>query len=562
MTVENQSNKKRFQGDGATDQVTFSFRALSADDIKVYVYPDDLSFTDIEDYLLTGGGVDYDIELDADGEGGTVTFTVAPAADEIGLLINQLGLTQTADLPVEGNFNETSVETALDRSVMQNIQQQEQINRGLSLRKEDPLAVDGFEGIFIEAVPAADRAGRILEFNSTGDGVVAGVETSVLTEDLAVVAANIDEIAAAAALLEGAIEDQIVNGEVVKAPSQNAVFDALALKQAADPLLTSLSALGTGANKVPVITAADTAAEVSLAASQLLGRGSSGNVTAIALGTGITMSGDTLSVSGASDVQTFTGSGTWTKPAGASANSLVIVQAWAGGGSGGSGTAGNAAGGGGGGSCHIVHLLASQCGSTETVTIGAGGIAVATNNQGNVGGNTTFGTLVTAYGGGGGDFSGSSGGGGGGGGVMSAGVSGSKVGGNPQGGSAGSSSAGGQSYAGGGGGGDSQAALGYNGGLSYFGGGGGGGSSQDAVNTNGAGGASYFGGGGGGAAAEDSSPGPGAGGTSIYGGNGGAGAFDANAATAGSVPGGGGGGAETGTSGAGGAGKMIVRTIY
>ena len=52
----------------------------------------------------------------------------------------------------------------------------------------------------------------------------------------------------------------------------------------------------------------------------------------------------------------------------------------------------------------------------------------------------------------------------------------------------------------------------------------------------------------------------GPGGVSVNGGNGGAGGFDANNATAGVQPGGGGGGSETGDSGAGADGQIIVTT--
>lgn len=194
MTVENTSNKKRFLGDGVTTEITFTFRVLSASDIRLYVYPEALAFDDLEDYLVSTN--DYTVELEADGEGGTITLDTAAASDEIGLIINSLDLTQTADLPTEGNFNEQAVETALDRLVMQNIQQQEEITRAVQIRREDPLADDDFAGIFIEAVEAADRASRIMQFNSTGDGIEAGI----LTTDLDTLATLTDEIATLAAI--------------------------------------------------------------------------------------------------------------------------------------------------------------------------------------------------------------------------------------------------------------------------------------------------------------------------------------------------------------------------
>jgi hypothetical protein len=231
------------------------------------------------------------------------------------------------------------------------------------------------------------------------------------------------------------------------------------------------------------------------------------------------------------DVQTFTSSGTWTKPAAYDAASRVLIQCWGGGGSG-ARTAGGFGGGGGGG-YNEAWVTLSTLGATVTATVGAGGAAVTTFTNGNTGGTTTFG-IVSAYGGGPGgtDL------GGGGGAQLSAGLLGSGGG-----GLAGSPFA----YVSQGTGGDTVtiAMPGYNVG-------GGGGSSQNG-SGNYVGGASVWGGGGGGGA--------GAGGASSFGGAGGAGSVSSSG-TAGTQPGGGGGGTATGTaSGAGAAGQIIV-TVF
>lgn len=243
-------------------------------------------------------------------------------------------------------------------------------------------------------------------------------------------------------------------------------------------------------------------------------------------------------VSSAATVQTFTSSGTWTKP---STGTVARIYLWGGGGSGGRTTVGG--GGGGGGACIFGEYLLSSLPSTVTVTIGSGGSVAAgtTNTNGAAGQNSTFGSLLTAYGGGpgGGTASSANSTGGGGGGLLSAGTL------STAGTGYDSSTAGGQGFTSPGGG---SANLGGAGGG--FGGVGGGY----------AGGKALYGGGGGGA--HDGTTGLGAGGTSVFGGNGGTAQAVGSSGQAGAQPGGGGSGCDPGgvsvSPGAGGDGQCIV----
>lgn len=106
------------------------------------------------------------------------------------------------------------------------------------------------------------------------------------------------------------------------------------------------------------------------------------------------------------DKQTFTASGTWTKPAGVLATDLVVVDLWGGGGSGGvRAAADNITGNGGAGGGHNrVEFRAGDLNATESVVVGAGGTAVSTSSSsvnGNVGGFSDF-KGFRAYGGAGG----------------------------------------------------------------------------------------------------------------------------------------------------------------
>lgn len=176
----------------------------------------------------------------------------------------------------------------------------------------------------------------------------------------------------------------------------------------------------------------------------------------------------------------FTASGTWNKPAGLDADTMVFVEAWAGGAGGFSG----AGGGGGGGGWRSGWYRLGDLPSSVSVTVGAGGAVNA------AGGDSSFGSLLTIYGG--------------------------QTGGSSTGGRGGSPESSGLF-----GGGASSTGAGNPATTEHGGGGGGAGGT--------AGGKAFRGGGGG---AGGSSP---TGGASIYGGNGG------GDGVAGSAPGGGGG---------------------
>lgn len=237
------------------------------------------------------------------------------------------------------------------------------------------------------------------------------------------------------------------------------------------------------------------------------------------------------------DVQTFNASGTWTKPAGYSANSRVLVEVWGGGGSGRYASAGNAGSGGGGGGYSFGWFSLSQLGATESVTVGAGGASqTSPATDGIDGGNSSFGSLLTGYGGGKG--AGPNSGGGGGGQLSKGNASGGTFSGAPF-----PEEALNFGNAGEGAGGNSTKSNGTGGRFK------GGGGSTGNANCEG----SVYGGGGG--SGTSSTGVGGTPGTSIFGGAGG------GLNTAGSQPGGGGGAGYNTSSGAGGAGRVRV-TIF
>ena len=302
----------------------------------------------------------------------------------------------------------------------------------------------------------------------------------------------------------------------------------LATLTGANNALYSTSATALTAGTLPV-AAGGTGISTAPTNGQIdIGNGTNFTRTTLTAGTGVTVTNGAGSITLAAagnilNYQDFTTSGTWTAPSGLTGNEIVTGFIWGAGGGGGGGNSEYSGGGGGG--CFQFTFLASQVGSSQTVTIGAGGAGGFSGTAATAGGTTSFGSLVSVTGGTAGGNAGSGGVSGGNGGSLSGyavapwlGVSGSQSTPSP----------------------------------AAYGGGGGAGTGGSSGN---AGGNSVYGGGGGGGGG---SFGNGNGGTSISGGAGGA--AKAATGTAGTAPGGGGGGGGT-TGGAGARGEIRVWVI-
>lgn len=140
---------------------------------------------------------------------------------------------------------------------------------------------------------------------------------------------------------------------------------------------------------------------------------SSGTLAVANGGTGVTSAGTSgnvltsdgsawvsqaISAGGDYVMNVYTAPGTWTKPAGLKALKVTVV------GGGGAGKGGSGVGGGGGGTS-IEYYDAPAIPGPQPYTVGSGGAAVTSNNNGNPGGTSSFGgpvAFLSATGGSGG----------------------------------------------------------------------------------------------------------------------------------------------------------------
>jgi hypothetical protein len=200
--------------------------------------------------------------------------------------------------------------------------------------------------------------------------------------------------------LPNASSTLLVSGGALNTPSSGTLTNATGL-----PISTGVSGLGTGvatflatpssANLAAAVTGETGTGALVFASSPTLTTPVISSITNTGTITLPTKTG-TLALNTIT-TQVFTAGGTYTRPTGL-AYALVYIKA--GGASGASSTTGGYGASGGEGEEAWGIFTAATIGASQTVTIGAGGAAVALNTSadGNAGGTTSFGALMTAAG--------------------------------------------------------------------------------------------------------------------------------------------------------------------
>ena len=368
MTVSTTSNTAVFLGNGVTNTFDFTFNNSVPVNSNFPTASYVVTYTDASGTQTTLSPSTYTLNLTQPvtgslwGIGGTITYPLvgSPIANNTSLSIERVfGITQLTSISDQGNFNPEVIEAALDTLCMELQEVANVQSRAIQIPTSDPSNIN-------TTLPAAAaRAGQFAAFDDDGNVIAAmpggssGVPISAAMQPVV----EAGTTAAALALLGG-----------VSAPVAN----------------SNLAVMAANTVKVNATSSSATPTDLALSPNTLLGRGSSGNISPITLGSGLSFTGDELDVAASSAIGPggatafgTPGGATFTTPAGSTTNTLYRITITAGGGAGG----GNGAGSGGGaGSTVIWWIQGLTAGTVFNITIGAGG--AGTTGSGNNGANT------------------------------------------------------------------------------------------------------------------------------------------------------------------------------
>jgi hypothetical protein len=285
MTIGNPDQTSfRYEGNSVTDEFLYDARVFAEGEIVVSIYTRATNaFVELLERVTH-----YDVELLANGKANVTITDVSkiPSGTQDILLERDIDRAQLEVLPTGTRFPAKVVETALDRltAICQDLYTL--ASRAVKL----PPQIIGNDPVL--PVP---EASKLIGWNATEDALVnytpndgSVLNVSAFGETLI---DDVDATAARSTLGLGTL----------------ATISTISTANVTDAQITNAKLANMAANTVKVRAANSSGvpSDVALSASQLLGRGSSGDVAAITLGTGLSVSGTTLNASTANERAIF-----------------------------------------------------------------------------------------------------------------------------------------------------------------------------------------------------------------------------------------------------------------
>jgi hypothetical protein len=186
MSISNQTDKIFGTGDGTTTVFSFPFKIFAPTDLVIYeidtTQTPNVSHT--KTYLT-----DYSVSINTVGEGGTVTFVVAPPLSWQTLIQRVEPFTQSLVLNTEGNLPAQQIGNQLDLMTMLCIQ----VNEAVSRCPQLPVTYSGS----LPLIMPLPQAGLVLAWDPTASFLVNVVATTQGNIALPISNGNITALTAA-----------------------------------------------------------------------------------------------------------------------------------------------------------------------------------------------------------------------------------------------------------------------------------------------------------------------------------------------------------------------------
>ena len=160
MTVSSLNTKNSYNGDGSATSFAYQFPIHSTAELTV------IERSALGTETIKSLGSHYSIN-DNGAAGGNVIFSTAPASGVQVVLLRNTNLTQEVDYIENDAFPAETHEAAIDKLTLQIQEAQEEIDRSIKISRTNTMTSTEFTN------NAADRAGKILAFDTSGELSVA-----------------------------------------------------------------------------------------------------------------------------------------------------------------------------------------------------------------------------------------------------------------------------------------------------------------------------------------------------------------------------------------------------
>jgi hypothetical protein len=296
MTISSTTVKNSYSGNSSTTVFAYTFKIFADSDIQVIIRSStgtETTKTITTHYTVSGAG---------NANGGSVTFLTAPVTGETVVLIRNVPQTQAIDYIANDPFPAETHEEGLDRATMTIQQMQEEVTRSIKLSRTNTMTSTEF------AVAAADRANKILAFDSTGEisvtqelGTYKGTDTTVTT--VAYVQRDIVKSTSAAQLnnVYICVADSVIGDLLTDTDHFALLVDAVSAATSASAAASSASAAATSASNAAssASSASSSASSASSSASTATTQATNASNSATAAASSATASANSASAAAA-----------------------------------------------------------------------------------------------------------------------------------------------------------------------------------------------------------------------------------------------------------------------